>query len=399
MNWQEINDLAKNAFDNKHFDKAAELLNREDLPQELKPNLAKCLHYTKQADKALYLIKDLPKSHELEIDKALYYSATGDFDSSYNILSSLDSEKDDDRVKFNLGWHYLRLGNFQKGFQHLQYGSKCRAWGNEYEYLEKGIIHHTRRWNGKNNSRLLYILEGGLGDQIIFLRYVRHLEKSNEVVVACSDDNLIRLLMNSGYKTIHVNDIPMIKYDYYIPAMSYPAIAKLNHPNENVEFPYIQSFSEPYITKSMNRHSQIRNKKIGFKWKGNAEFEHDQMRTIDKEKLFNVLSKHNADYFCLQLDDDYNLRNAKFLIKNWQDTYSFVSNLDLVISSCTSVVHLCGAMNKPCVVMVPLLPYFVWANDDIKWYGNNIKIIRQKEYNNWDSAFQELNQYLKEFCK
>ena len=94
--------------------------------------------------------------------------------------------------------------------------------------------------------------------------------------------------------------------------------------------------------------------------------------------------------FSIQLDDDLDgIPNCKHLINDWQDTYSVFSGLDLLVTSCTSTAHLAGAMGIPCIVMVPLVSYFCWASKDQPWYPN-IKVIYQKNYDNWDSAFSEL---------
>ena len=181
-----------------------------------------------------------------------------------------------------------------------------------------------------------------------------------------------------------------IDYDHYAPAMSLPAICGFNSPQEHVQFPYIESYAEPYIQRQIDSVAQGR-KKIGIKWFGNPEFEHDQFRTIPKEAL-KSLSQH-GQLFSMQFEDknDKSIPNCKEIINDWQDTYSVFKSLDLLVTSCTSTAHLAGAIGLKTIVFVPLVPYFVWASDDMKWYPEHVDIIRQTRYNDWSEAIEILH--------
>lgn len=390
MNIQTTNQLAKEYFDKKEFHKALTLLQNEDLPEELIPNLAKCYYYTNQANKALDLILPLQKTQNLWIDTALYYNAIGQHDKAFEIYKNLDQT--DPKVKFNIGWHYLRNNNFQKGFENLSYGNQCRSWGNEYIYIEKGVLNPSKRWTGEFCNNLILILEGGLGDEIIFLRWSNWLKtQCNNLTILCSR-SLLRLFINAGYDCVPIDLLENIHYDKYVPAMSLPEIAKLKTPKQYVEFPYINSFSEKYIIKQMNLIAGNK-KKIGVRFYGNKEFEHDQFRTPPRQEL-EKLSKF-GQLFSLQLEEEQsNIPNCNYLIKDWQDTYSVFSGLDFLVTSCTSTAHLAGAMGIRAFVLVPLVPYFVWASDKLTWYENNITVIRQTKYNDWTECINCLNEEL-----
>jgi tetratricopeptide (TPR) repeat protein len=394
MDIQLINNLAKTHFDNKEFDKALNLLNRPGLPKELLPNLAKCYYYTSQADKALEVVLPLEKDQNLWIDTALYYNAIGDHQKAFEIYKTLDQS--DPKVQFNIGWHYLRNNEFLKGFNHIQHGDKCRAWGHEYIHLEKGILNRAKRWEGQQTNHLVLILEGGLGDEMIFLRWADYLKtKCNRLTIVCNH-NLLRLFTNSGYDCVPHQLLGSFDYDHYCPAMTLPAIANIEHPMHHVKFPYIESFAERYISKQINMIASNR-MKIGVKFYGNKEFEHDQFRTPPKENLM-ALSKY-GQLFSLQIEeDDGIIPNCKHLIKDWQDTYSVFKSLDVLVTSCTSTAHLAGAMGIKVIVLVPLVPYFVWASDNMPWYNDNVVVIRQTKYNDWTDAMEKLDNELSRFC-
>jgi ADP-heptose:LPS heptosyltransferase len=75
-----------------------------------------------------------------------------------------------------------------------------------------------------------------------------------------------------------------------------------------------------------------------------------------------------------------------------------IENLDLVITSCTSIAHLAGAMGKPTWVIVPILPYHVWAYGDkhSPWYTELTRVFRQTKFGNWDDTFDLVKKELLE---
>ena len=386
MDFQAINNQAKKHFDNKEFSEALELLERPDLPRELIPNLAKCYYYTAQAPKALELIYPLEKTDDMWIDIALYSNAIGKHEEALKIYEKLD--KKNPKVAFNIAWHYLRNNKFREGFSLIQRGSEVRAWGHEYIHLEKGILNKSKRWSGQFTDHLVLILEGGLGDEFIFLRWANYCKtKCKQLTIVCNS-SLLRLLINSGYDVVPDAALQHLQYDHYAPAMSLPDILNLSDPQENVTFPYIKSFAEPYITKQLESVSKGK-RKIGIKWFGNPEFEHDQFRTIPSKPLKDL--HEFGQLFSLQFEDsDPRIPNCKEIIKDWQDTYSVFSALDCLVTSCTSTAHLAGAMGIKVIVLIPLVPYFVWASDTMPWYPNNVTVIRQTKYNDWSQPIERL---------
>jgi len=81
---------------------------------------------------------------------------------------------------------------------------------------------------------------------------------------------------------------------------------------------------------------------------------------------------------------------------SWEDTAAAIENLDLMITSCTSIAHLSAAMGKRTWIIVPILPYHVWAygGDHSPWYQRSTKIYRQTTFGNWDAPFAKIEQDL-----
>jgi len=68
-----------------------------------------------------------------------------------------------------------------------------------------------------------------------------------------------------------------------------------------------------------------------------------------------------------------------------------MNELDLVISSDTSVAHLAGALNIPVWIPLQKVPDWRWENkgDESPWYPS-AKLFRQKSARSWESVFQSI---------
>ena len=77
------------------------------------------------------------------------------------------------------------------------------------------------------------------------------------------------------------------------------------------------------------------------------------------------------------------------------DTAAIIKNLDLVISSDTSIVHLSGAMEKKIWMLQPKVPNWPWTNygRTSPWYLS-LEIFRQEKKNNWEQPIKDLKNKL-----
>ena len=87
-------------------------------------------------------------------------------------------------------------------------------------------------------------------------------------------------------------------------------------------------------------------------------------------------------------------------LKDFSDTAALISNLDLVISVDTSIVHLAGALAKPVWVLLPLTPDWRWLlnRDDSPWYPT-VRLFRQDKAHVWDNVIARFHAALREFIQ
>jgi len=101
----------------------------------------------------------------------------------------------------------------------------------------------------------------------------------------------------------------------------------------------------------------------------------------------------------LQRDEGADLKPdwmAQAEVSDWSATRKSISQCELVITSCTSVSHLAAAMGIETWIVVPVLPYYVWAlPGDTSPYYDSAKVFRQIILGNWAEPFNNIKEKLK----
>lgn len=321
-----------------------------------------------------------------KIDHSVALSMRGEFDHSYKVL--LEAQEENplcNKIAFNMGWFALRQNRLQDGMNGLARGRFENCFGNPRPNVP------TPMWDGRTMGTLLYYLEGGLGDQIHALKYIKSInDRGCDVIVACAAELFPLVKLCSGVKMIIEHAAAGgVYHDFWFPAMS--ILVPLGFEYEDID-------GNAYIPKT----KKTKNKKpmIGVRWQGNPKFEHEQNRRFPLPPFFDILKTVDAEFICLQRDEgeqDCPDFIKKVALNNWEQTRDVISRCDLVISSCTSVAHLSAAMGVPTWIVVPILNYYIWGPPgNSSPYYNSVKLFRQKKFGCWKSPMVELRKNLKE---
>ena len=258
------------------------------------------------------------------LDIALNYTINGFPEKSEDILRN--QSQDDLRVLFNLGWHEMRHGNLKKGFEHLNYGRYINIFGLP---PIPGTLWKDEELTDKT---LLFRSEGGYGDQILNFRFAKKFQELGaKVVISCSTE-LKELFSNHGFVCIDNKGIQFLHYDYWVPAMSAAYVL-------NMEYDDIDGSQYIFPKNPISLFSKNNNLKIGIRWSGNPEFEHEQHRRFPPELMIALSEIPNTSFYSLQRDenciDGLPFSDMRGQMKTWDDTSNIIADLDLVITSCT----------------------------------------------------------------
>jgi hypothetical protein len=314
------------------------------------------------------------------LDMQLAAGLIGDFDKGEKIAQELAiKEPKNHRAAFNRGWYEMRKGHLLDGMMLLNRGRIEKVFGNEKPNVP------TPLWNGEGNSTVLLNLEAGLGDQIHGARFAREIAKrNNKVIVACSGPLAMTMRQVEGVDMVIQHEAAFgVVHDYWVPSMT---------ASVPLQWQYRDIDGSAYISKpAIDRGNKLR---VGLRWQGNPQFEHEQHRIFPPLFMFNALKGHDVEYVSLQRDDGAEFRPSwvkQVDLSHWEATRMAIASCDLVVTSCTSVAHMSAAMGVPTWIIVPVLPYYLWAKpgDTTEWY-DSVRLFRQKTHGDWSHVFSEV---------
>jgi tetratricopeptide (TPR) repeat protein len=359
-------------------------------------NLYKAYNMMNQPEKALYYIEQNlsinPDDFDALCQKASNISLMGDREKSEQIIMDLIRkypEKKED-LEVMLCGKYLREGKLTQGMN-LFLG----------KYKGKGVFAGTlkmKKWDGViRPGNTIYIDgEGGIGDEIINIRFLDHLKKLGMKPILYSigkyrkdTDDLFR---RHGYEI--VNDIYSIDPRCtWAPLMSLPAYLNLTE-DDLWKGPYLKPLRNPKNSLLPSLKNKI---KIGIKCSGNPYFSQDEYRKIPIETMLSYLPK-DADIYYIdkEFNSNPNVINLNDRIDNWEDTLDFIDQMDCIVSSCTSLVHAAGAIGKTTFVAVPIAEYYIWTTSkrdtSTPWYGSNFHVMRQTKLRDWHEPLSQISE-------
>ena len=292
-------------------------------------------------------------------------------------------------------------------------------------HLEKGIItpqvwewHEARReisssngkkrhypgdpylWDGRPTDRLVIHGEQGLGDEIMFASCIPDLfHHATRPVIECAP-RLAGLFQRSfghwgvrivGTHDLEGKDLPEgFVPDAYCPLGSLPRLFR----------PSVESFpGTPYLIPDREKVAAIRARlpegklRVGLAWQGGSSTTRIDLRSLHPEQLRPIIAQ-DCEFISLQYTKQAATDAASIGIHHWpeaeaddmDDVAALIASCDLVITVCTTAVHIAGALGVPCWVLVP--SGHAWryggTGETMPWYGS-VRLFRQKGAN-WDET-------------
>lgn len=301
------------------------------------------------------------------------------------------------RHSFNRGWFELQSGNYQKGSKLLESGRFINVYGSP-PLKTNAPIYNPEQHDIKDKS-IIISLEGGFGDEIIHARFAKSFKDkgAKSVYLAAAPELKSILERVPGVDGVILrSESHKVSHDFWIPGFSAGWVS--GHDFESLPSePYLFAKEESVeIWKNAINSDKI---KVGIRWAGNPKFEHQQFRRFPPEFLTELSKYKQVQLYSLQRDQNIidlpeDIIDLQHLLISWEDTIAAIENLDLVITSCTSVAHAAAALGKETWVLTPLLPYHTWTynapESNTSPYYDSVKLYRQEEYNKWNKTFAKL---------
>ena len=295
--------------------------------------------------------------------------------------------------KYSLAMSYLMKKDFKNGYP---------LYANHMTKIMPSF--YKNEWDGTphpDNSVCVFAT-GGLGDMIMFSRYFEYLKNCFKTIYVLMPKTLHKIIKNSfPYVEPVDSDIIFTDFDYATTPMH---ILKFFDLDFNFFVPNTDGFikTDTELNEKFRKKFFSNNKlKIGINWHGNREgtrtFFNRSMPLSTLEPIFNKY-KDKAVFYSVQKDESHTecskypfIVNLYDEIKDFNDTASILSNLDLLISIDSSPVHMAGAIGLKTFMVIPYANEWRWFIDDNKsiWY-DSIEIFRQDKEGDWASAVSKV---------
>lgn len=401
-------------------EKALALCETPSISHLIRANLINVYNHANYPEKALTYIKcneRLKPDVDLELEKAYAYYLLNRKPEAQQILETALNRTDLDektrtKINFNLGTYYLYQDEFLKGMSHFIFdGAKMKLWNVE-NIMNRNDELDLPLWEGTPDIKNLVVYaEAGIGDEIINVRFLKLLQergikaywyaKWHSGVHANERKGVAELFTRNGFEVINdleqVRHIPDIKWTY---SMRLPIYLNLE---------YKDLWYGPYLTASAdhikkNKLPESHKPKIGIRWQGNPAYDHDLHRSYKLHDLYGHIGKIGADFYSLQRDngleeikDFPGLHDLSGNLESFEDLVSYIDQLDIIITSCTSIAHAAAAMGKETYIFIPISAYYTWSHSGEKspWYGDNLIQLRQEKPRMWDAPMIKLTALLK----
>jgi ADP-heptose:LPS heptosyltransferase len=151
--------------------------------------------------------------------------------------------------------------------------------------------------------------------------------------------------------------------------------------------------------------------KVGLAWTGSLNHGRNRFRRVGAERYAKAFREiDGVAFYSLQPGATADVEAARAaglpmhdFTHEWHsfdDTAAFVSELDLVISVCTSAAHLAGALGRRTWVLLDVNPYWTWMIDrrDSPWYPT-ATLYRQRQFAQWQPVLDDVARDLSALAK
>ena len=354
-----------------------------------------------------------------------------DFLSSLKIYKKKLNENKNYLVFYNIGLLFSELGRtriakyyFDKcneikknDYTNLHSLALCKL---KLKDLKNGFLLYENRWKKTDSAKIKFqhirspnsiseikdkkILiwdEQGLGDTLQFSRFIIDLLKFTKKITFVVNSKLSQILSDLDQNILVTNydNINLESYDYQIPLCSIPKYLNIKKIEDF-------NFYKLNIKTGFENKIFLDNKKlnIGIAWSGNKKYFLDSYRSIPFKYFNNILKLQNINFFKLSKDNKDEEKNEYDLYPNLinlgdrslVEVSEYIKNLDLIISSDTSIIHLAGILNRKSILLLNFNSDWRWFddNDQTIWYPS-VNIIKQEKFDSWDEVFVKLENKIK----
>ncbi len=263
-------------------------------------------------------------------------------------------------------------------------------------------------------STVLITQEEGLGDTLMYLRYVPLLADRGARVLLWVPEALKRLAARVEPRaTVLSGDGPTPGFDWHCPFISLPRVFAGTTQASGRPAPYLRTDPERVGTMAATLPPRNGNPRVGLVWGGaprpSDPVAHgiDRRRSIGLAALAPLADLEGISFISLQkgpyaeqlaeTPSGLVLHDPMPQVRDMDDTASLIANLDLVVTVDTSIVHLAGGLGVPAILLDRYDNCWRWGHgcERSEWYPS-VRILRQARPGDWTGVVARLGAHLRE---
>lgn len=348
------------------------------------------------------------KAVEIEPDKYLFHKnmavtmrETKSFERSREqYLWCLKEKPGDPDLNFDLAYIDLYLRKLDEAWEYFEWRFKT----NKMRFPDTFSI---PKWNGEDLSgkHIIVIAEQGFGDTILMTRFLKTLSEQAKTVTFSCKDALKPIFQDLPVQFLNEHIPDQAAFDYHIAMMSIPHI--LEH--DWLKWPKPCKFSVPESSKQkynwIRQYGKKDSLKVGIVWSGSVTFAGNEKRAVGLERFLALSAQHpDIQFFGFQKGEreaDYKTHGTGTIVplgqsfENFGDTAAAVEEMDCIVMTDSSLVHLSGTLGTPVLDLLQHMPYWLYFPEDTTTpLYDSIRFLRQKEAGDWDFVFDTASKAL-----
>ncbi len=299
----------------------------------------------------------------------------------------------------NLGIALLLDGQLEEGFKEYEWRWQVE----EVSRFDPG--YSEPRWDGSPfpGKTLLLWCEQGLGDTLMALRAVRAVKALGGRVVLSVQASLAGMAQSAGADEVVPEESAPPPFDLQAPLMSLFHLLGPD-PNRMASVPYLHLPAiEPQQT-LVDRFQGLSGRKVGLVWSGNPVHRDNAYRRLDPQLLGPLGALPGITWVSMQRWEGsppserppFPMVEVGDLLHRFEDTAYALSQLDLLVSIDTSVLHLAGALGRPALALLAYAADWRWQlhREDSPWYPT-LRLIRQPAAGDWKGLVNQAAEALR----
>ena len=296
----------------------------------------------------------------------------------------------------------LVLGRFDEGWTFYEWRRRLKLRPEELQGISEYLT--SRDLAGK---KVLALSEQGVGDEIMFASILPDLMKDASSIAYQVDPRLVTLLQRA-YPPVRVvsRGAPeeLRKEDYDVVMWSGGLGHAYRHKASDFPGrPYLNA--DPAIVSRWK--DDLRSKTdlftVGISWRGGTPATNGERRSLTLDQLRPLFAGSDCAFVSLQYGDvkrevtEFNERGGRIILydretlDDFENLAGLIEALDLVVSVQNTTVHLCGALGKTCLGMLPFVPEWRYglSGRTMIWY-RSIELYRQDRSDDWTNVIEEI---------